>query len=220
VDGLTGDAKHAVVMVLSKFVYFFLWSELCIPLLALPWMLRDRRVRYFLIQFALCFLGWFSVVWFLPHYAAPATPVIFGLLVQSTRHLRRWRFHGRPVGIGLTRVMVLFVLVLAPLHRREGTLAAITSHTPAIDYRAKFGAELAALPGAHLVLVRYGVSVESGEWVYNAADIDHAKIVWAREIPGLDIRPLLEYFGGRHVWIVEPDAIPPRMIPYTETPMQ
>ena len=52
------------------------------------------------------------------------------------------------------------------------------------------------------------------EWVYNAADIDRAKIVWARAIPGVDLHPLLEYFHDRKVWIVEPDTHPIRMRPY------
>jgi len=158
-------------------------------------MLGDFRVRYLMIQFVLCFLGWFSVVWFLPHYAAPATAVIFALVVQATRHLRRWEFRGRSVGIGLTRAVVLFAVILAPLHQRGGTLQPVTSKPPTIGYRAKFAADLAAMPGEHLALVRYGVSIDSGEWVYNAADIDHAKVVWAREIPGMDVRPLLDYFS-------------------------
>jgi hypothetical protein len=216
VDSVGSAAKHLVVVVMSKFVYFFLWPELCVPLLAVPWMLGDRRVRYLIFQFVICLLGWFSAVWFLPHYAAPATAIIFALLVQSARHVRRWEFHGRRVGIGLTRAMVLFAVILAPLHQRAGTLEPVTSKPPTIGYRAKFAADLAAMPGEHLALVRYGVSVDSGEWVYNAADIDHAKIVWAREIPGIDDRPLLDYFRGRRVWLVEPDAIPPRITPYNE----
>jgi hypothetical protein len=41
--------------------------------------------------------------------------------------------------------------------------------------------------------------------VYNSADIDRSKIVWARQMPGLDLKPLLEYFRNRRVWTVEPD---------------
>jgi hypothetical protein len=216
IDSVGRAAKHAAMIVL-KFVYFFLWPELCVPLLGLPWILRDRRVRYLVVQFGLCFVGWYALIWFLPHYAAPATAVTFALLVQAIRHLRRWEWGGRPVGIGLTRVVVLFALIMAPLHQRGGTLPAITSKPPTIGYRAKFASELNAIPGEHLILVRYGpVSIDSGEWVYNSADIDHAKIVWARDIPGIDLHPLLDYFRGRRVWLVEPDAIPPRLTPYTD----
>jgi hypothetical protein len=125
------------------------------------------------------------------------------------------------VGIGLTRVVVLFALILAPFHQRGGTLPAVPSMPPTIGYRAKFASELNAMPGEHLAIVRYGpASNESGEWVYNSADIDHAKIVWARDIPGIDIHPLLNYFRGRRVWLVEHDAIPPRLTPYTDNAPQ
>ena len=64
-----------------------------------------------------------------------------------------------------------------------------------------------ALPGEHLVLVRYSKSHNSGEeYVYNEADIDRAKTVWAREIPGMDLGPLLSYFRNRDVYIYEPDV--------------
>jgi len=57
--------------------------------------------------------------------------------------------------------------------------------------------------------VRYGADHDVGlEWVYNRADIDRAKIVWAREIPGVNMRPLLDYFKGREAWLVEPDEGP------------
>ena len=52
------------------------------------------------------------------------------------------------------------------------------------------------------------------EWVYNRAVIDHSKIVWAREIPGLDLEPLLKYFSDRQVWVVEPDVVPPKVTRY------
>jgi hypothetical protein len=218
--------KHAGILIL-KFTYFFLWPELCVPLLAVPWLFADRRTRFLILEFAVCFAGWFVVVWFEPHYAAPATAVTFVLVTQALRHLRRWEFgrrnielpnqEGRRVGIAWTRVVVLFAVALSPFLQRGGTLQPPTSGTPAISYRARFAAQLEVMPGDQLAIVRYGSMDNSGEWVYNDADIEHAKVVWARFIPGVDLQPLLDHFHGRLVWLVEPDANPPRIKPFETT---
>ena len=66
-------------------------------------------------------------------------------------------------------------------------------------------------------MVRYGPSYSPGnEWVYNAADIDGAKVVWAREMDGAENRKLLEYFKDRHVWLldVDQDDTPPQLVRY------
>ncbi len=70
---------------------------------------------------------------------------------------------------------------------------------------------------AHLVIVRYTTWHNAlQEWVYDRADIDDAKTVWAREIPGVSMQPLLDYFRGRDVWLVEPDrGLVPRLLPYS-----
>jgi hypothetical protein len=82
-------------------------------------------------------------------------------------------------------------------------------------FRKPVEQQLAALPGDHLVLVRYSKDHNSGEeYVYNDADIDHAKTVWAREIPGMDLSPLLKYFKNRDVWIYEPDLDDASVAPY------
>lgn len=211
------QAVRHTLQSLWTLVYFFLWLELCVPFLVLPWMVRDRRVRFLIVLTIIFFLGFLLNSWGTqPHYAAPLTATLFALLTQAIRHLRQWQPGGRPIGIGLSRLVVLFALLSAPFH---GYPLHYTLHS-AIEQRAQFERQLDSIPGNQLVIVRYSPSRKTvQEWVYNEADIDHAKIVWAREIPGMDIQPLLDYFHGRRVWLVEPDASPPRMSPYPAAPL-
>ena len=82
-------------------------------------------------------------------------------------------------------------------------------------FRGPVEKQLASLPGEHLVLVRYSKDHNVGEeYVYNEADIDRAKTVWAREIPGMDLSPLLNYFRNRDVWLYEPDEDDGTVTPY------
>ena len=222
-DGTWHFLSH-MEWVTVKFIYFFLWPELCVPLLALPWVLRDRKMRLLIAQFLLCFLGLFVAVWSQPHYAAPMLAILIALLVQAMRHLRRWKFNGRPVGTGLSRVIVLFAAGMVFVYMAEALKNPYSASfvapagvwaKPGIQSRVKVEKQLEALPGEHLIIVRYSPDLEAGgEWVNNRADIDHAKVVWARDIPGLSLQPLLDYFRGRRVWLLEPDLVHPRLTIY------
>jgi hypothetical protein len=65
-----------------------------------------------------------------------------------------------------------------------------------------------------LVIVGYGPDHDlNQEWVYNAADIDTAKIVWARDMGDRDNQELLQYFRDRKVWRLNADQSPPRLEP-------
>ena len=187
------------------------------PLLGLPWLLRDRQMRFLVLQFAFSVLGFLPVVWFNRHYAAPVMATFLALLVQAMRYLRRWQHRGRPVGIGLSRVVVLFsvgmILVQVALWKSNRSWS--YADTPWEWSRARIVVQLEATPGEHLVIVRYSPEHSPHrEWVYNRADIDRAKVVWAREIPGVNLQPLLDYFRGRQVWLLEADAHPPRLSAY------
>jgi hypothetical protein len=89
-------------------------------------------------------------------------------------------------------------------------------HSPKGFYeRAELLRSLEARPGTHLVVVRYGTGHDpEREWVYNAADIDRAKVVWAREMDQPHNRDLLAYFKDRQAWLLEADLTPPRLLPY------
>jgi hypothetical protein len=261
-----------------EFWQFFIGPALSIPFLALPWLLKNPRNRLLLAQAGLCVLGLWIVVYYQAHYVAPVIATFTVLMMLGMRVLHGWQFRGRDIGAVLTRLIVLFSLLIGPtyfahtvmseshplldwFHQypsrlliatgfaivavRVGSLYAtrlparrswligwcelllvvgILLETAIIQrdiyppnypfvnhlaepFREPVERQLAAMPGEHLVLVRYSKDHISGkEYVYNDADIDHAKTVWAREIPGMDLSPLFSYFRNRDVWVFEPDV--------------
>jgi len=268
----------------TEFWEFFLGPALSIPFLALPWLVKDKRNRLLFVQLVLSALGLWIVVYFHAHYAAPLMATLFVLMMQCMRLLRGFRLLGHAAGVQLTRLIVLFSLLIGPVYfadaelfhralewlnhhdaaailaslavllllraglRAASKLAARSSFLiaccelffvlaivaelgvvqryhyedsyPYVDdlkepFRKPVELQLKALPGEHLVLVRYSKDHNSGEeYVYNDADIDPSKIVWAREIPGVDLSPLLNYFKYRKVWLYEPDEDDSTVKPY------
>ena len=70
-------------------------------------------------------------------------------------------------------------------------------------------------PERQLAIVRYKPDHDSlSEWVYNEADIDNSRVVWAREMSADANRKLIEYFKDRQVWLVEADEKSPKLSPY------
>ena len=52
------------------------------------------------------------------------------------------------------------------------------------------------------------------EYVFNEADIDGSKVVWARDMGPEQNRELIRYFAARRVWRLEADRKPPELVPY------
>jgi hypothetical protein len=75
--------------------------------------------------------------------------------------------------------------------------------------------QIARMPGKLLIFVRYWPQhVFQDEWVYNGADIDGQRVVWARDLGDAEDEKLREYYPGRSALLLESDARPPVLRPY------
>jgi hypothetical protein len=163
--------------------------------------------------------GSLLVVFFNIHYIAPIVPVIVALLVQCLRHLRLWNWDGRPTGRFLARATVVMCVLLIPAQVQVLAAAPPPGSEGAVGLeRTAIEDELRALPEPQLVLVRYDPNHDALlEWVYNDADPDHAKIVWARDMGAQQNEELLHYYSDRRVWLLDGDAISPQLAPYVKS---
>lgn len=197
----------------------YLWWGLLLLLPGLPFAFCKRKLRVPLLTLLLVSFGFFTSIWSFPHYAAPVTCVIFLLLVQAIRHLRLMSLAGRPIGLTLSCAAVFMLageIGLGVSNHRCDPLEWTCQGDPS---RAVIQEKLFRTPGKHLILVRYEEDHNiHDEWVYNGAEIDSAKVLWARELDAEQNAKLLAYFKDRYVWLVEPDKDNTEFIPYEPLP--
>jgi hypothetical protein len=223
--GLVDSTVQKPVLVLMFYSGFMLLA----PLLMLRRVLLDRRVRFLVVCLCVLAAGMVIEIFLLSHYVAPFLVAIYAIGLQAMRHLRLWKPEGRPVGLGLVRLTVAACVALAGLRVFAQPLHLGAPEWPTNNWnlnwfgpehygvqRAQVEGYLEKQPGPQLAIVRYQPEREAslGEWVYNAADIDEAKVVWAREMSAAEDLELRRYYKDRTVWLVEPDAVPVRVMPY------
>ena len=216
---------------LSEIYRFFLGPVLALPLVVLMAFNPRQFVRksitgktgFFVAVCGATLVGLALPIYFVPHYAAPMTAAIYALVLQAMRFLRLWCWRGKRAGLGLVRaipaicVLLFFVRAFAPqLHIPtpvEWIYTWESEHFQNLD-RARALAQLKGLAGDQLVIVRYNQYHDlDNEWVYNRADIDKAKVVWARDMGDSGNAELIRYFPRRRVWLAEPDLAPPGCCP-------
>jgi hypothetical protein len=200
---------------------FYVGPALTLPILFLPVIFRDKRIRPLLWICAFFALALLPEAWFMPHYAAPATAALLATGVQVLRHVRLWLWKGRLLGIALVRMIPLVCMIMLTVR-----IGVVLLHLPVnlvwpltwanVEWqplgRQRIASELESRPGLHLVLVRYKPKHNSfREFVYNAADIDHSRIVWARDMGPEQNRALFDYFKDRQVWALDADDKPPSL---------
>ena len=209
---------------------FLAWSFFLGPVLALPFLMlavtspRDTsfgslgpNVLTLLFILSVFAAGTLLVNFYSPHYSAPATGLVVLLLMLSLRQLRQWGTSG----IFLTRAVALICVISFGVRTGAKPL-----HVPLSQYyefnwyqenwpsfgRDAIERDLLQIPGKHLVIVHYKADHEPfAEWVYNAANMDSARIIWARDMGAAANQELAGQFKDRRLWVLDADEKPPRL---------
>jgi hypothetical protein len=203
----------------ARGILFYAGVALLLPLIMVRRVMMDRRHRLLILCVLVLMAGQFVETFFFPHYLAPFTAAFYALGLQAMRHLRQWNPGNQPVGMALVRLTVILCVSLAGLRLFAEPLHLDLSSSYANEWygrrcdsgagRAKIAAYLAKQPDKALVIVRYSPNHSSlDEWVYNSADIDNSKVVWAREMDEAENLELIRYYKDRTVWLVQPDTRP------------
>jgi hypothetical protein len=197
--------------------YFWVGELLLLP--ALPFLFHDRKMRLLMVTFLLVTAGIFAVIWSNAHYAAPITCVIFVFVAQAIRRLRTMRLGRRAVGLALSRAIVILLALDTGTYVARRVCSPLTWTCQGDPSRAAIAEKLQHTPGKHLIMVRYDKDSDNhnihDEWVYNGAEIDNAKVLWARELEPQQNANLLAYFRDRKIWLVTPDSDNTYLEPYT-----
>jgi len=193
---------------------FYFGPVLSVPLLFVGWIVRDRRMRL-----PLAVTGWMLLVLAVedsryPHYLSAVLAALLMIALQGIRHMRA-AGRSAPRWLALARLLPLLLLMVIAARLVVPPLRSANPANPFVSWccgrkgnldRAAVLARLDQLPGLHLVIVKYRPDhVFTYEWVYNEAEIDRAKVVWARDLGPEANRRLIDYFADRQVWTVDAD---------------
>ncbi|MGA9670427.1 MAG: hypothetical protein WBQ94_14535 [Terracidiphilus sp.] len=223
---IPGFFLNTFVKALAAVLFFGGFAFLPLVLM-LRRVLLDHRIRILVICVAVLIAGMLIENFLVIHYLAPFTAAFYAIGLQTMRHMRVWRPGGRPVGTALVRLMVTVCLAMVGLRLYTGPF-----HLQVLEFPPTwnvswygpdhFGTErdrvqtsLENLPGKQLAIVRYNSThVPFNEWVYNTAEIDASKVIWAREMDEASNLELMNYYKDRKAWLVQPDLQPATVTPY------
>ncbi len=208
-----GERAETLSSYLLRLVYriryyrFFYMPPLYVALPFFFFALRDRRLIWAMIWPLILALGVNFFPAFQYHYMAAVTCIFVLIAITGLQQLNRF---------SSLAARVLMVICIAHFSLEYGLqLGSSDPWSLALrnpERRVAIDKQLAQAPGKQLVLVRYWPRhIFQDEWVYNAADIDASRVVWARDLGMEEDQKLIQHYPGRTVWLLEPDARPPRL---------
>ena len=188
-----------------RFYRFFFLAPLYVALPFFLLKLRDPRFLWVAITLAIFALGVNFYPFFETHYLGALTCLFVLVSVIGLREVPP---------IAATLILSLCLAHFAFFYARSFFQAEIP--TP----RILVIRQLARAPGKQLVFVRYWPRhIFQNEWVYNDADLNQSRVVWARDLGDSEDQKLQHYYPGRTAWLLEPDATPPKLAHFQAEPV-
>jgi hypothetical protein len=201
------------------FYRFFFYPPLYLVLPLFLFSLREFRFVWVAGTATLMAIGDNFYPYFYPHYIAALACVFVLMSVTALDRLSRWSPLAPRLVLYLCAAHFIFWY---GLHCGSEPLLMTAGRFDTGDFinygdpegRIRVNQELAGTAGKKLVFVRYGPQHMFHEWIQNEANIDAADVVWAADLGDEEDQKLKAYYPSRSAWVVEPDAKPPRLIPY------
>lgn len=180
-------------------------DSLLFGLLLVPFALRQRGGAAAVCALLLLTGAHLLAVPYFPHYSAPGLAALVLLPVAGLACLSRMT-RLRPVGYGLAGVVLAWTI--------HGAYTWSTAEREA-NYMSRMKPEVRAriegVTGRHVVLVAYGRHHRiHQEWVYNSADIDSQRVVWAHDLGDPANQKLYAYYSDRWIWSLTTGVEPER----------
>jgi hypothetical protein len=220
IDYETQTATHARPGTVAERIPILRFFFLAPLYLALPFFirwLREPRFLRVLAAIAILVVGTYFYPYFYPHYIAAAMCLFVLISVKALESLARFKQEAMYLIVFLCLAHFLFWYGIHLAGNQNVELATsryeswdeLTMGDP--EGRIAINNRLSASPGKQLVFVHYFPQHGAMEWIQNTANIDAERVVWAIDLGPEEDANLRGYYPGRNVWLLEPDARPPRL---------
>ncbi|TAM82085.1 MAG: hypothetical protein EPN47_10030 [Acidobacteria bacterium] len=206
----------------AVFIFPLLFAAGILPV-GFSWRKLSANTRLLAAVSAAVILANLLPIWYMPHYTSPATCALLALVLIAIRRVQSFEWRGKSSGLFIARAIpsiciLLLVLRVAAPAWADNRIPDWCYLTASNDNRADVLHKLKGYAGAQLAIVHHNPESDYGfdDWVYNRADLDSAKVIWAHDMGPAKNQELINYFKGRNVWLVDADSHPPKLEPYPE----
>ena len=176
---------------------------------------RNPSARFIVGAIGVLALGQSLTLWWWPHYAAPALPLLLAVIATTLHRIAR-----RSSALTTHRVLAVTACIVVVHASMLGVVARAVGTTDdgaGLDRgrrRAEVKERIEREPGKHLLFVRYANNYTvHDEWVYNLADLKAARILFAHDL-GPRNPELIAAYPDRTTWLVTIETDRAYLAPY------